>query len=122
MPPQIVSELGLHRVSILEPDYWVPYPDGSSLTLWEEPGRTAEEIARFSKADADAYLEFDRYFDRLGKLLRDLLFVVPPNLTLRETSAPEDLADVKFDVREGGRSDPGARRELVDLPVAVAGD
>jgi hypothetical protein len=29
-------------------------------------------------------LEFDRYFDRLGKLLRDLLFVVPPNLTLRE--------------------------------------
>jgi phytoene dehydrogenase-like protein len=63
MPPQIVKELGLrrfgYRVSILEPDYWVPYPDGSSLTLWEDAGRTAEEIARFSKADADAYLEFD---------------------------------------------------------------
>jgi phytoene dehydrogenase-like protein len=88
MPPQIVKELGLRRfgcrVSILEPDYWVPYPDGSSLTLWDDPGRTAGEIARFSMADADAYLEFDRYFDRLGKLLRDLLFVVPPNLTLRD--------------------------------------
>jgi phytoene dehydrogenase-like protein len=63
MPPRIVKELGLrrfgYRVSILEPDYRVPYPDGSALTLWEDPGRTAEEIARFSKADADGYLEFD---------------------------------------------------------------
>jgi hypothetical protein len=61
MPPRIVPELGLrrfgYRVSILEPDYWVPYPDGSSLTLWGDAGRTAEEIARFSKRDADACLE-----------------------------------------------------------------
>jgi len=48
MPPRIVSELGLrrfgYRVSILEPDYWA-LPDGSALTLWEDAGRTAEEIA-----------------------------------------------------------------------------
>jgi phytoene dehydrogenase-like protein len=94
MPPRVVSELGLrrfgYRVSILDPDYWVPYPDGSALTLWEDAGRTAEEIRRFSKADADAYVEFDRYFDRLGRLLRRLLFVVPPNLTLGD--APRWLA------------------------------
>jgi phytoene dehydrogenase-like protein len=88
MPPRIVSELRLkrfgYRVSIIDPDYWCPFPDGSSLTLWGDVGRTAEEIAAFSKADADAYVEFDRYFERLGRLLRDLLFVVPPNLTLRD--------------------------------------
>jgi phytoene dehydrogenase-like protein len=88
IPPRIVRELGLerhgYRVTIIDPDYWCPFPDGSSLTLWGDPGRTADEIAAFSKADADAYLEFDRYFERLGHLLRDLLFVVPPNLTLRE--------------------------------------
>ncbi|MGH2723832.1 MAG: phytoene desaturase family protein [Actinomycetota bacterium] len=88
MPPRIVAELGLrrfgYRVSIIEPDYWCPFPDGSSLTLWGDVGRTAEEIARYSKADADAYVEFDRSFQRLGGLLRDLLFVVPPNLTLRD--------------------------------------
>jgi phytoene dehydrogenase-like protein len=88
IPPQIVDELGLrghgYRVSIIDPDYWCPFPDGSSLTLWGDVARTAEEIARFSKADADAYIEFDRSFDRLGRLLRDLLFVVPPNLTLKE--------------------------------------
>jgi phytoene dehydrogenase-like protein len=88
MPPRIERELELrrhgYRVSLIDPDYWIPYPDGSSLTLWGDVGRTAEEIARFSKKDADAYVEFDRYFDRLGGLLRDLLFVVPPNLSLRD--------------------------------------
>ncbi|HKX25055.1 MAG TPA: FAD-dependent oxidoreductase, partial [Actinomycetota bacterium] len=88
MPPRIEHELRLrshgYRVSLIDPDYWVPYPDGSALTLWGDVARTAGEIARFSKADADAYVEFDRYFERLGTLLRELLFVVPPNLTLRD--------------------------------------
>ena len=88
MPPQIVSDLHLrrhgYRVTILEPDYYVPYPDGSSLTLWGDTRRSADEIAKFSKKDADAYLEFDGYFAHLSKLMRDLLFVVPPNLTLGE--------------------------------------
>ncbi|MGH2676015.1 MAG: phytoene desaturase family protein, partial [Actinomycetota bacterium] len=89
LPPRIERELRLdrfgYRVSLIDPDYWVPYPDGTSLTLWGDVRRTADEIARFSKADADAYVEFDRYFERLGGLLRDLLFVVPPNLSLRDT-------------------------------------
>src|SRR5262245_13408019 len=36
MPPRVVQELALtrfgYRVSILEPDYWVPFPDGRALT------------------------------------------------------------------------------------------
>lgn len=88
MPQRIVDELELarfgYRVSILEPDYYVPYTDGSALVLWGDMRRTVEEIARFSKHDADAYVEFDRYFDRIGKLMHDLLFVTPPNLSLRE--------------------------------------
>ena len=88
MPPQIVSDLDLKRhgyqVSILEPDYYCPYDDGTSLTLWGDAQRSAEEIAHFSKKDADAYLEFDRYFEHVGELLRDLLFVIPPNLRAGE--------------------------------------
>jgi phytoene dehydrogenase-like protein len=88
MPQRIVDELQLERfgykVSVLEPDYYVPYVDGDALTLWGDTRRTMEEIARFSEHDAQAYLEFDRYFDRLGKLMHDLLFVTPPNLSLRE--------------------------------------
>ncbi|MBW2233709.1 MAG: NAD(P)/FAD-dependent oxidoreductase [Deltaproteobacteria bacterium] len=88
MPPQVVSELELerfgYRVTILDPDYWVPYPDGTSLTLWGDVQKTAEEIARYSKKDAESYIEFDKYFARVGQMLKDLLFVIPPNLALRD--------------------------------------
>jgi phytoene dehydrogenase-like protein len=93
MPPRIVDELQLKRfgyeVSIIAPDYFVPFPDGTSLTLWGDTARDAANIARLSKSDADAYVEFDRYFDRVARLLKDLLFVVPPNVTL--TDAPRWL-------------------------------
>jgi phytoene dehydrogenase-like protein len=88
LPPRVVGELDLerhgYRVSIVTPDYFVPFPDGSGLTLWGDTARDATEIARFSAADADSYVEFERYFSRVAHLLRDLLFVVPPNLTLAD--------------------------------------
>ena len=88
MPPQVVRELDLKRfgyeVSIIAPDYFVPFPDGTSLTLWGDVERDAANIARFNERDAAAYVAFDRYFDRVARLLKDLLFVVPPNMNLRD--------------------------------------
>ncbi|MFP6639508.1 MAG: NAD(P)/FAD-dependent oxidoreductase, partial [Myxococcota bacterium] len=51
---------------------------------WNDPQRTAESIRDFSKADADSYLKFDAYFGHVADLIRDLLFVVPPNLSFSE--------------------------------------
>src|SRR2546422_5235879 len=91
MPSRIVEELQLKRfgyeVSIITPDYFVPFPDGSSLTLWGDVRRDAENIARLDKRDADAYVEFDRYFERVAGLMKALLFVVPPNMRLGELPA-----------------------------------
>jgi phytoene dehydrogenase-like protein len=91
MPPRIIQELELSRfgydVSIVTPDYFVPFPDGTSLTLWGDARRDAASIERFSKKDADGYLEFDRYFERVARLLKDVLFVVPPNARLRDLPA-----------------------------------
>src|SRR2546428_2687487 len=87
LPDLIVRELDLARfgyeVSIITPDYFVPFPDGSSLTLWGDSRRDSENISKLSAHDADAYLEFDTYFERVAGLLKDLLFVVPPTLSLR---------------------------------------
>lgn len=88
MPPRVVRELDLKRfgyeVSLVAPDYFVPFPDGTSLTLWGDARRDAEAIAKLSPADGERYGEFDAYFDRVAKLLKDLLFVVPPNMNLRD--------------------------------------
>jgi phytoene dehydrogenase-like protein len=86
MPPKIVNDLQLerfgYRVSILDPDYWSPFPDGSSLALWGDARKTAEEIAKLNPRDGERYIEFDAYFGRVGKLLQDLQFTIPPNLRL----------------------------------------
>ena len=89
MPDRIVAELDLKRygyeVSIITPDYFVPFPDGASLTLWGDLQRDVENIATFSSQhDAEAYVAFDRYFERTAALMKELLFVIPPNMKLSE--------------------------------------
>ncbi|MDR7482044.1 MAG: NAD(P)/FAD-dependent oxidoreductase [Armatimonadota bacterium] len=53
------NELGLDRYGLeyLQPDpvVHVPFPDGTWLTQWRDVDRTCEEIAKFSRRDADAY-------------------------------------------------------------------
>ena len=53
MPDRIVDELELKRhgyeVSIITPDYFVPFPDGTSLTLWGDVERDAKNIARSTR-------------------------------------------------------------------------
>jgi phytoene dehydrogenase-like protein len=91
MPPRIVDELELRRfgydVSIITPDYFVPFPDGTSLTLWGDLARDCANIAKLSTHDADAYVAFNTYFERVAALMKGLLFVVPPNLRLREAAS-----------------------------------
>lgn len=110
MPERIVSELELrrhgYRVSVLDPDYYIPYADGSSLTLWGDARRCAAEIAKYSRADADAYVEFDRYLSRLGRLVHELLYVIPPNLR---------LADALKWARLGGRLRHWSGRDLAEV-------
>jgi phytoene dehydrogenase-like protein len=84
MPERIVRELHLrshgYAVSIVTPDYFVPFPDGTSLTLWGDLRRDVENIAKLNRHDAEAYVGFDRYFERIASLIKQLLFVVPPNM------------------------------------------
>jgi phytoene dehydrogenase-like protein len=91
IPPRIVDELELRRfgydVSLITPDYFVPFPDGTSLTLWGDLERDCANIAMLSPHDADAYAAFDAYFERVAALVKELLFVVPPNMRVREAAS-----------------------------------
>jgi phytoene dehydrogenase-like protein len=50
-------ELDRHGLKYLYPDpvFTMPFLDGASITMWRDLERTCAEIARFSRADADAY-------------------------------------------------------------------
>jgi phytoene dehydrogenase-like protein len=62
------DELGLladHGLEYIQPDPvgHVVFPDGESLTMWLDIERTCDEIARFSRADADSYRRLIAEYD-----------------------------------------------------------
>jgi phytoene dehydrogenase-like protein len=65
-----VADLGLARHGLREipvdpANVWL-HRDGASIAIWKDPVRTADEIRRFSAADADAYLHLMRVLDKAG--------------------------------------------------------
>jgi phytoene dehydrogenase-like protein len=94
MPPTIVEELGLarygYRVHPMGP-YYQAFPEGGSLTIYEDdPARTFDELARWSKKDADAWPRWNAWLAGLAEVLGPLLTRVPPNLG---SHRPADLLD-----------------------------
>jgi phytoene dehydrogenase-like protein len=93
LPPTIARDLQLERhgykVFPMGP-YYQAFPEGGSLTLHEEDSRRAhDEIARWSRRDADAYPRWNAWLGGLADVLGPLLLTVPPKLGSRR---PADLA------------------------------
>jgi phytoene dehydrogenase-like protein len=93
-------------------------PDGRSLALWADPGRTAEELRAWSSGDAEAFPAFDRRVRSLGSFLAHLHASTPPDLS---RPGPADaLAGLRL-ARAFRRLGPRAGRELLRvLPMPVA--
>ncbi len=85
--PELVTglELPKHGLVFMEPEavQFAPRLDGPALTLWREAARTAEELALHSKADASKFGPFLQTLHRQTSVLRDLFFMLPPNLAGR---------------------------------------
>lgn len=57
-----LHEHGLRWVSV-DPAFAYLHPTGESIAFWHDPRRTADDIRRFSRADAAAYLELAELFE-----------------------------------------------------------
>lgn len=79
--PQIVEDLELKRFGyepiLYDPQYFLPFPDGRSLTLWLDEAKTQEEIARFSKADARAYPKYVAFWNEVLELVEPAMMAPP---------------------------------------------
>jgi phytoene dehydrogenase-like protein len=94
MPPTIVNDLSLERhgykVHPMGP-YYQAFPEGGALTIYEDdPARTYDEIARWSKNDAEAWPTWNAWLAGLADVMGPLLTRVPPALG---SHRPSDLID-----------------------------
>jgi phytoene dehydrogenase-like protein len=72
--PLVVEELELrrrgYRVQPVDPHLWCPFDDGTALTLWDDPVKTAASVAEVAPGDVDGYLAYEALFGRLRRALR----------------------------------------------------
>ena len=81
---EIIDDLELRRygfhVYTLDPYAFIPFPNGQHINIWQDDGKTAEEIRRISPHDADAWIEWSHFWTRAANLLRHFFLTPPPTL------------------------------------------
>ena len=94
--PEIIRELDLprHGLEILPLDgTFTPMPDGDYLWRVNDHAKTRREIARHSRVDAEAYDEYGRAMVEMGRFVKPILNMTPPDPTSLE---PRGLLDLLF--------------------------
>jgi phytoene dehydrogenase-like protein len=94
--PEIIRELDLprHGLEILPLDgTFTPMPNGNHLWRVNDHAKTRREIARHSKVDAEAYDEYGKAMVEMGRFVKPILNMTPPDPTRLE---PRGLKDLLF--------------------------
>ena len=124
--PTIIRDLELYRhgLRIVERPLsnFLPLPDGRYLKVG--PGRTKDEVAKFSTHDAARLDAYEARLERLANVLRALALDTPPNLETgqglgAQLGALVDAAKVGNRLRS---LDLEGQRDLVELFTRSAGD
>jgi phytoene dehydrogenase-like protein len=102
-----LHEHGLHWVSV-DPAFVYLHPDGASIAFWRDPQRTAADIRRFSRADAEAYVKLAALFTAACDVVLPLFAANPmrPGFTALAKAARGMLSH---------------RRRLADLAAFLVG-
>ena len=81
---RVIEDLELRKhgfeVYHLNPSRFQPYPDRSRLLVWDDLERTQEEIAQFSRRDAENYQDWLRFWERAAGIIYPYFLTSPPTL------------------------------------------
>lgn len=120
---RIVRELELERhgyhVEPKEPPFFSPFPDGRHLFFWQDERRTHEELAKFSRKDAERFPAYEAHLEKLARFVEATLLETPPPFP------PSGLGDylewLRFAGRRRGMS-AGDLKSLAEVFTLSASD
>ena len=81
MPQKIINDLGVtDDIQLVKrnPRFFMPFPDGQSLTAWEDDQKFHDEIAKFSRKDARNYEHYDAFVERASEVMDKYILRNPP--------------------------------------------
>jgi phytoene dehydrogenase-like protein len=117
---EILRELELDRhgllVEVHEPYLFAPFPDGRRVVTWSDPARTHSQLeADWSRAEADAYLDWSRRRAAAAARARPLMLEPPDRERWLAAVGPELLGGAIADELAAIPSEP------VRVPFAIQG-
>src|SRR5207244_10920010 len=63
-----------------DPQFFLPFPDGDSMLLWNDAEKNHKELARFSRNDAAAYPKYVAFWTDVMELIEAMVLESPPPL------------------------------------------
>src|ERR1700683_5478722 len=122
MPPTIIRDLDLERhgykVFPMGP-YYQAFPDGGSIKIFaDDAKRNYEEIAKWSKSDAEAMPKWDAWLSGLADVLGPLLLAVPPNIGSKRPSDVIELLKLVWSNRGINVKTVGNVTRLMTMSIA----
>src|SRR5438309_8086253 len=120
--PDIVRDMQLekHGLRMITPEVCVTTlsPDGRALSLYQDTGKSAQEIAAFSQKDAGKYPEFQQSLAKISKVIADALATTAPDIDDPSRSDLWGMLKTGRAIRKLGKKD--MFRLLRWGPMAVA--
>jgi len=110
---RIVRELELGKFGYVvdpkDPAFFSVFPDGRHFFMWQDDRKTLEEIAKFSRRDAEIYPAFEQHLEKISQVVESLLLTSPPDFP------PRGVGSVIEYLKLVGRMRKLSRREMVGL-------
>lgn len=119
--PEIIRDLDLprHGLHILPLESTLtPLPNGDYLAQWNDHDQNRRELARHSLRDAEAYDEFGRTLHQMGRAVKPLLGLLPPDPASLRPRDLVELARIGRHLRGLGPAQFHALHKLVTMSAA----
>jgi phytoene dehydrogenase-like protein len=114
---QIVQDLNLGRygyeVLPRDPSSFTPFPDGRSLLMGPNAELTRNEIAKFSRRDAERYPQYEAMLERVAALVEPTLTMAPPDLLRPRLADIRSMLTLGLSFRRRLRDGAGETVELL---------
>ncbi|ABF40273.1 amine oxidase [Candidatus Koribacter versatilis Ellin345] len=119
---EIVRDMALerHGLRMTQPKARVTSvsPDGGSVTVYDDPAKTAQHLAAVSARDGKSFTEFQSILNRLGKIFAQLAGNTPPDI---DSPSKDDLfrgVSTGRMIRKLGKQDLYRLLRWAPMPIA----
>lgn len=85
---RVVEDLELRKFGYhiypKDPSFFTAFPDGRHIFFWQDMKKTCDELAKFSKKDAENYPKYEEELAHIAEWLEEMLMELPPNIVRRK--------------------------------------